>query len=50
VDKINVGKGKTGAVTRSIQQEFYGIVRGEKADRYNWLTPVGIAAKQPVAV
>jgi hypothetical protein len=25
-------------------------VRGEKADRYKWLTPVPVRAKQPVAV
>ncbi len=50
VDKITVGKGKIGPVTKSIQQEFYGIVRGEKADRHNWLTPVQVGAKQPVAV
>jgi branched-chain amino acid aminotransferase len=50
VDKIAVGNGKVGGVTKAIQQEFYGIVRGEKPDRHNWLTPVGVAAKQPVAV
>jgi branched-chain amino acid aminotransferase len=50
VDKIMVGRGKIGAMTKSIQQEFYGIVRGEKPDRHNWLTPVGVANKQPVAV
>jgi hypothetical protein len=33
-----------------VQAEFYGIVRGEKADRYKWLTPVPVRAKQPVAV
>ncbi len=50
VDKITVGNGKIGPVTKSIQQEFYGIVRGEKADRHNWLTPVPVRAKQPVSV
>ena len=50
VDKITVGKGKIGAVTRSLQQEFYGVVRGEKPDRHNWLTPVSVGSKQPVAV
>jgi branched-chain amino acid aminotransferase len=50
VDKIMVGKGKIGPVTKAIQQEFYGIVRGEKADRYRWLTPVPVRAKQPVSV
>jgi branched-chain amino acid aminotransferase len=50
VDKITIGKGKIGAMTKAIQQEFYGIVRGEKADRHNWLTLVPVGSKQPVAV
>ena len=50
VDKITVGKGKIGPVTKSIQQEFYGIVRGDKPDRYSWLTPVPVGSKQPVTV
>ena len=50
VDKISVGKGVTGAITKAIQKEFYGIVRGEKADRFGWLTPVPVGSKQPVTV
>jgi len=50
VDKITVAKGKIGATTKAIQQEFYGVVRGEKADRHGWLTPVPVGARQPVAV
>jgi branched-chain amino acid aminotransferase len=50
VDKITVGKGEIGPVTKSIQQEFYGIVRGEKPDRYNWFTPVPVGSKQTVTV
>ncbi|MBI3477988.1 MAG: branched-chain amino acid transaminase [Acidobacteria bacterium] len=50
VDKISVGQGVIGPITKSIQQEFYGIVRGEKADRHNWLTPVPVGSKQPVGV
>jgi branched-chain amino acid aminotransferase len=50
VDKISVGQGAVGPITKSIQQEFYGIVRGEKPDRYQWLTPVPVGSKQPVAV
>jgi branched-chain amino acid aminotransferase len=50
VDKIKVGKGGVGAITKAIQKEFFAIVRGEKADRFNWFTPVPIAAKQPVTV
>ena len=50
VDKISVGKGVVGPTTKAIQAEFYGIVRGEKPDRYSWLTPVSVKSKQPVAV
>ena len=50
VDKISVGKGVIGPVTKAIQKEFYGIVRGEKEDRFNWLTPVAVNSKQPVSV
>jgi branched-chain amino acid aminotransferase len=50
VDKISVGKGTTGPVTKAIQKEFYAIVRGEKTDRHNWLTPVPVRAKQAVSV
>jgi branched-chain amino acid aminotransferase len=50
VDKIKVGKGVTGPVTKALQKEFYAIVRGEKADRHGWLTPVPVRAKQPVGV
>ncbi len=50
VDRITVGKGKIGAITKAIQEEFYGIVHGQKPDRYQWLTPVPVGSKQPVAV
>jgi branched-chain amino acid aminotransferase len=50
VDKITVGKGGLGPVTKAIQKEFYGIVRGEKADKHGWLTPVPVSSKQPVGV
>jgi branched-chain amino acid aminotransferase len=50
VDKISVGKGVMGAVTKAIQKEFYGIVHGEKTDRFGWLTPVPVGSKQPVSV
>ncbi len=50
VDKISVGKGVIGPITKAIQKEFYAIVRGEKPDRFNWLTPVPVGSKQPVSV
>ena len=50
VDKISVGKGVVGPITRAVQKEFYAIIRGEKADRFGWLTAVSVGAKQPVSV
>jgi branched-chain amino acid aminotransferase len=50
VDKITVGNGNIGPVTRAVQKEFFAIVRGDKADRFHWLTPVPVASKQPVGV
>ena len=50
VDKISVGKGVVGPVTRAVQKEFYAIIRGEKADRFGWLTAVPVGTKQPVSV
>jgi len=40
VDKITIGKGSAGPVTRRIQEEFFALTSGKKADRHNWLTPV----------
>lgn len=50
VDKITVGNGAIGPVTKALQKEFFGIVRGQVPDRHNWLTPVPVANKQPVGV
>ncbi len=45
VDRITVGKGKRGPVAEQLQKEFFGIIHGEKPDRYGWLRPVN--AGQP---
>jgi branched-chain amino acid aminotransferase len=50
IDKIKVGNGTIGPVTKLLSKEFYAIVRGEKADRHSWLTPVPVRSKQPVGV
>jgi len=50
VDKITVGKGHTGPVTKAVRDEFYGIINGTEPDRYHWFTPVGVKEKQPVGV
>jgi branched-chain amino acid aminotransferase len=50
VDRITVGKGNVGPITRALQREFFGIVNGTQPDRFNWLTPVQVGSKQPVGV
>jgi len=50
IDKISVGTGTIGPLTKRIQKEFYGIVGGDKPDRFNWLTPIPVRSKQPVGV
>jgi branched-chain amino acid aminotransferase len=40
VDKITIGKGTAGPITRRIQEEFFALTSGKKADRHNWLTAV----------
>ena len=40
VDKIQVGAGKAGPITRRIQERFLGIVRGDLPDSHGWLTAV----------
>ena len=48
VDKISVGDGIVGPITKQIQREFYGLIEGTIADRHNWFTPVPV--KQTVGV
>ena len=50
VDKITVGHGLVGPITKAVRKQFYGIVNGTAEDRFNWLTPVPVAVKQPVTV
>jgi len=44
VDKVKVGAGSRGPITREIQDQFYGIISGKAEDTYGWLTPVEAAA------
>jgi branched-chain amino acid aminotransferase len=50
VDRINVGKGNVGPITKALQREFFGIVNGTQPDRHHWLTPVPVTSMQPVGV
>jgi len=46
VDRIPVGKGEPGPITRALQERFLSIVQGQAEDRYGWLT----LCNQPVTV
>ncbi len=48
VDKIQVGAGKMGPITRKLHTAFFGILEGREEDRYGWLTPVPVRKQQPV--
>ena len=49
VDRIPVADGRPGPITRRLQEEFNGIVRGTLPDRHGWLSavaPVAAAARE----
>jgi branched-chain amino acid aminotransferase len=46
VDRIKIGNGGRGPVTKAVQDQFFGITSGKLPDRFNWLTPVTIREPQ----
>jgi branched-chain amino acid aminotransferase len=44
VDRIPVGTGTRGPVTKRVQDDFFAITAGHTPDRFNWLTLVHSAA------
>jgi branched-chain amino acid aminotransferase len=38
VDRIKIGNGSRGPITKKLQDEFFGVLNGEKPDKYGWLT------------
>lgn len=43
IDKIKIGSGKRGPITKALQEEFFAVVEGTGEDRFGWLTPVPAA-------
>jgi len=37
VDRIPIGSGSRGPITKALQEEFFAITKGEKPDRHGWL-------------
>jgi branched-chain amino acid aminotransferase len=48
IDRIVIGDGKPGEITRKLAEEFFAIVNGLKPDRFGWLTPVNVTAQETV--
>jgi branched-chain amino acid aminotransferase len=44
VDRLPVGDGKPGPITRALQQEYLAIAHGRRPDSFGWLTPLPVAA------
>jgi branched-chain amino acid aminotransferase len=40
VDRMQVGNGGRGPITKAVQDEFFAVTSGKKADKYGWLTHV----------
>jgi branched-chain amino acid aminotransferase len=40
IDKIKIGAGKCGPITKAIQKRFFGILSGDVEDKCKWLTMV----------
>ena len=50
VDRLPVGSGTPGPITRKIQDVYFSIVRGENPAYRDWLTPVYASAAEPAGV
>lgn len=40
LDRVNIGNGMRGPITKKIQEAFFGVINGELEDRCGWLTHV----------
>jgi branched-chain amino acid aminotransferase len=44
IDRVKIGVGSRGPITKRIQDEFFALAEGKKPDRHNWLSPVRATA------
>ncbi len=40
VDRIVIGAGTRGAITRDLQDRFFGLFTGKTQDKWGWLEPL----------
>lgn len=48
VDRVKIGAGARGPITKRIQEEFFSLTSGKSPDRHGWLTPVGVPSSAAV--
>ena len=48
IDRVKVGAGSRGPITQRVQEEFFAITSGKKADGHGWLSPVGVPSSAAV--
>ena len=49
VDRIQIGAGKAGPITESLQNAFYGLFSGKTTDKWGWLDYVDMSAPRVAA-
>ncbi len=42
IDKIQIGSGRRGPVVKRLQEEFFGILKADKPDKFEWLTYISV--------
>jgi branched-chain amino acid aminotransferase len=50
VDRLQVGHGKRGPITESLQQAFFGLFTGKTPDKWGWLDAVDMSVPRVAAV
>jgi branched-chain amino acid aminotransferase len=44
VDRLNIGSGKRGPITETLQKAFFGLFTGKTQDKWGWLDYVDMSA------
>ena len=45
IDKMQVGSGAVGPITKRLQDAFFDVIEGRARDRHGWLFPVDAKGK-----
>jgi branched-chain amino acid aminotransferase len=49
VDRLNIGSGKRGPITETLQKAFFGLFAGKTQDKWGWLDYVDMSAPRAAA-